>query len=342
MTDQRQYAPEPGSAEDLYKSAIAIREAISSNPRTRSDAQNLLHLAMDFDARVAEARARDPELLPPSSVRDIRSDLAAKQRLVLAAIATRFFSLMAANWKRSGLGFVAIFSLVGYLYAYFLFDAFGIPIHPYLQGPGDLALIGFLGGLWPMAVLLLLTVYLTVIHFAARSAGRRQQADTGPIASSPWINTLILVNGPAALALAIGAAGLILFAGIPVLTNTSGEVSRGGALRIRIDPEKLPVQVARLLGSTSEYVFAQLPSIIPGETSGVAIARSTVECIEAAGRGTSLPLSMHGLSACAAPLIQPAVALVPPESALEAPGFVLGSADRKDFDGYLADIHSRG
>lgn len=329
---RQQYIPEPGSAEDVYKAAIAIRAAICGNPHTRSDAQQLLYLAMDFDARVAEARARNPELLPPSSVRDIRRDLAAKQRLVLMAIATRFFSTAAANWKLSGLTFAAIFSLVGYLYAYFLFDAFGIPIHAYLQGPGDLALIGFLGGAWPLTVMLALAVYLWAVHFAARSAGGRQQADTVPIASTPWINTLILLNRPAALGIAIGAACVVLFAGVPVLANTGSEISRG-PLRLRIDPEKMPVQVQRLLGSTSQYIFAQLPSILPGETSGIAIARSTVKCIEPFRHDDWFEFSLHGVATCETFLTIPAVAAVPTATPSDEAVVALGAADGQDLGG---------
>jgi hypothetical protein len=65
---------------------LRLRREAPHQPSTRADALHLRRLAKDFDRCVAEVRARyaEPE---PAVVADFRAELAAKQRLALAAIA---------------------------------------------------------------------------------------------------------------------------------------------------------------------------------------------------------------------------------------------------------------
>jgi hypothetical protein len=86
---------EPGSPprtpgqEGIYVAVLRLRREAANPPSTRADALHLRRLARDFDRCVAEVRARytaEPEL---AVVADFRAELAAKQRLALAAIARK-------------------------------------------------------------------------------------------------------------------------------------------------------------------------------------------------------------------------------------------------------------
>jgi hypothetical protein len=130
------------------------------------------------------------------------------------------------------------------------------------------------------------------IHHAAQSAGCKQAGIAGAgSAATRWVSLVILANSPAAIASAIGLAAILIFAGIAQAAYEAATASSQGTLLVRLDANDKPIRVERLLGSTTSYLFVQLPSSGDGENGhSMALARSIVRCIGPHPRSATQPV----------------------------------------------------
>lgn len=236
MTTSTLDSTESALADQIYSATLAIREQAANTPCTRVGAQRLLRLAMDFDQRVAEARARAPEICAPASVHEVRRELLARQRLALTSLAERFFIRTARHWKPGMALVLGGLALILCAYAVVLFK--------YVDVPGlrhhDIALLALLGAGWPLAVSLLFLLYIVALHFAALAAGTgRGPRKASLTAADPWISTLIMANAQQCLAIAAAVAGLIVFAGVPILAQRVAAAEVGTLLPV---PTQLGIQ----------------------------------------------------------------------------------------------------